>query len=190
MRTADPTSDADLIRAWQQGDASAFDRLLQRYQGPLFAYLLRLVQERHAAEDLFQETFLRVIQALPGYQERARFGSWIFGIAHHLAIDHHRKNGSRQISRLGEAGLEELPNGPGEDESIEEQLEKRELQERIAATLGSMPLASREVFLLRQHSELTFREIAGIVDRPLNTVLGQMRRAILFLRHQIGKEYV
>ncbi|HOT95502.1 MAG TPA: sigma-70 family RNA polymerase sigma factor [bacterium] len=101
MRATDLTSDADLIRAWQQGDADAFDQLLQRYQRPLFAYLLRLVQERNAAQDLFQETFLRVIRALPGYQERARFGSWIFGIAHHLAIDHHRKSKwSRQARRF------------------------------------------------------------------------------------------
>jgi len=191
MRANDLTSDAELIRAWQQGDPSAFDRLLLRYQTPLFTYLLRLVQERSDAEDLFQETFLRVIRALPGYQERARFGSWLFGIAHRLAIDHHRKERYRRVTRpFNESGAEGLPPSGVTPGSAQERLEMEELDGRITAALRDMPVSCREVFLLRQHGELTFREIADLLDRPLNTVLGQMRQALLHLRQTIGKEYV
>ncbi len=79
--------DAELIRAYQNGETEAFAALVRKYERPLFTFLLRLVGNRHSAEDLFQDTFLRVLRALPQYQEEGRFSGWLFGIANNLAVD-------------------------------------------------------------------------------------------------------
>jgi RNA polymerase sigma-70 factor, ECF subfamily len=191
MKADEQISDAALIKAWQSGDSGAFDRLLRRYQAPLFAYLYRRTGDRATAEDLFQETFMRVIRALPGYQERARFASWLFGIAWRLVIDHHRhKTGSHTNNSAVDIELVACPEDEAGSWSPHARVESEEFSRLIDDAMGKMPDECREIFLLRQHGELTFREIAALVDRPLNTVLGQMRRALLYLRQKIGKQYV
>jgi RNA polymerase sigma-70 factor (ECF subfamily) len=193
MKARDENSDAELIRAYQAGRPQAFDQLLQRYQSPLFAYLLRWAEERPVAEDLFQETFVRVIRALPHYHEQERFGSWLFGIAHRLCIDHARK---RQTSRTyfsepaAEAGRAGDSGYADQEPTPHDLLEQKEVSALIALAVQEMPTDLKEVFLLRQHSGMPFREIAALLERPLNTVLGRMRLAVLYLREYMEKHYV
>ncbi len=192
MKANDRTSDAELIQAYQEGSPYAFNRLLQRYQTPLFTYLLRWVRNRTIAEDLFQETFLRVIRALPSYRDQDKFGSWLFGIAHRLCIDHFRRQqagrGILQPSATDDGwqgGADPTDGTP----SPQEVVERHEFSILLDLALEDMPAPAREVFLLRQHSELPFREIAALLDRPLNTVLGQMRQAVEYLRQTMEKHY-
>jgi RNA polymerase sigma-70 factor, ECF subfamily len=193
MKAKENTSDAELIQAYQAGRPRAFDRLLERYQAPLFGFILRWVQDKPVAEDLFQETFLRVIRALPDYDEQGKFSSWLFGIAHHLCMDHHRK--THQEQRVFNATTGYADEGFMNDYADEtlspcDMVERQELSGIIALALEEMPANVKEVFLLRQHGELAFREIATLLQRPLNTVLGQMRQAVLYIRHYVGKQYV
>jgi RNA polymerase sigma-70 factor (ECF subfamily) len=190
MKTPPSTSDAELILAFQRGEASAFDRLLERYQTSLYTFLLRMVKERVVAEDLFQETFLRVLRALPTYEEKGRFSSWLFGIGHRLCIDNFRRRRLEQTVYDANAETSDLAVSSSDSAFDLDQLEKEELWACIDDAVASLPMASREVFLLRQHGEITFREIAHMLDRPLNTVLGQMRQAIRLIRLYLEKQYV
>jgi RNA polymerase sigma factor (sigma-70 family) len=190
MRTQPLTSDAELILAFQKGQASAFDRLLERYQRSLYTFILRMVKERVIAEDLFQETFLRVLRALPAYEEKGKFSSWLFGIGHRLCIDYFRRKRLEQNLYDPSVDTSDLPAGSVNDHYVFDNLEKEELWACIDEAVALMPMASREVFLLRQHGEVTYREIAHMLDRPLNTVLGQMRQAVQLIRHHLEKQYV
>lgn len=190
MKTPPSTSDAELILAFQRGEASAFDRLLERYQASLYTFILRLVKERVIAEDLFQETFLRVLRALPTYEERGRFNSWLFGIGHRLCIDYHRRHHLDQTLYDSNSDGGEAAAWAADDADLLGALEQKELRACIDEAVATMPVAAREVFLLRQHAEVPFREIARMLDRPLNTVLGQMRQAVQHIRHYVEKQYV
>ncbi|MEK7248839.1 MAG: sigma-70 family RNA polymerase sigma factor, partial [Bacteroidota bacterium] len=88
---ASPPSDADLLQAYRNGDARAFERLLRRYERPLFTFIVRLVADRDEAEDVYQDTLSRVVEKIQSYDERGKFGSWLFGIAHHLCVDRSRR---------------------------------------------------------------------------------------------------
>jgi RNA polymerase sigma-70 factor, ECF subfamily len=190
MKAQEQTSDAELIRAYQDGRPAAFDRLLERYQAPLFTFILRWVGDKPTAQDLFQETFLRIIRGLPNYREQGKFSGWLFGIAHRLCIDHHRR--IKSADQLFEAfSLGEDHDGFADQApSPLDELERSELTAIIEAAVQHMPATLKEVFLLRRHSDLSFREIAALVQRPLNTVLGQERQAILYLYDKVGKQYV
>ena len=85
-------TDAQLVNRFRNGDATAFDLIIKRYHKPLFTYLVRLIGDRYIADDIFQDTFLKVMKGLPDYREQSEFGSWLFGIAHRLVIDFFRNN--------------------------------------------------------------------------------------------------
>jgi len=89
-------TDAQLLNRFRNGDNSAFDHIVDRYQKPLFTYLIRLVGDHQVAEDIFQDIFLKVLRVLNDYQEKSKFGNWLFGIAHHLAIDFLRREKRHQ----------------------------------------------------------------------------------------------
>ena len=173
--------DAELIRSYRAGDPDAFEALVRRYQRPLATYLYRMTGSRAAADDLFQETFLRVLRGLPGYDERGKFSSWLFGIATNVASDAWRRNRGwrEQVTSDPEA----VDPDPAPMPDVE--AERRDILEKIESALPEIPLKQRRVFLLRQHTDLTFRKIAELLDEPLNTVLGHMRYATIRLRRAL-----
>lgn len=172
--------DAEMIRRYRAGDPDAFEALVRRYQRPLTTYLYRLTGSRAAADDLFQETFLKVLRGLPGYREKDRFGSWLFGIATNVASDAWRRN--RGWRERVDADPDAVDNAPDPAPMPDVETERRDILQKIESALPEIPLKERRVFLLRQHTDLTFREIAELVDEPLNTVLGHMRNATIKLR--------
>jgi RNA polymerase sigma-70 factor (ECF subfamily) len=175
--------DAELIRAYQNGEVEAFETLVQKYQRPLFTFLLRLVGNRQSAEDLFQDTFLRVLRALPKYQEEGRFSGWLFGIANNLAVDlRRRKRVQRRYFLDDEAALTAAIDCHN---AVDAEVESAEVMRLIEAALQQLPEKQRQVFLLRQHGELSFKEIAELLGEPLNTVLSHMHYAVTKLRQQL-----
>lgn len=207
-----PRSDGDLVQAYRNGDARAFEQLLRRYERPLFTFVARMVSDRDDAKDIFQETLSRVIEKIGSYDERGKFGAWLFGIAHHLCVDRSRRqvrwkfipaspeklhfgasrhdddqpNKARSTMPFGQvvlAGESFLPEEIKDPTPLPDALvEQEELRGMLTEALQHLPPQQREVFLLRQHTDLSFREIAEMLDRPLNTVLGQMHVAILSMR--------
>ena len=176
--------DMELILAYRNGSADAFDILYERYRRQLYAYLNKLFQGHQAqADDLFQKTWIRAIAKLDLYREREMFLAWLLRIAHNLAIDHFRAGRRRNEETLGETAEEtaKIAEAAGHAVSPSGELDRRELAEAIARAVANLPPDQREVFLLRQE-DIAFREIAGIQNCSVNTCLARMRYAVMNLR--------
>ena len=163
-------------------DAAAFGKLIQGYRPQLFTYLLRLCGDRMNAEDLFQETLIKVWKGFKSYNEQNRFSSWLFSIAHNVAVDSIRKTNNMGYS------FEEKTVSVDNDNPLSTLLEK-ETNELVIAAVNNLPEKQKQVFLLRQHSEMTFKEISKVTNQPLNTVLGHMHYAVTKIRKKLSKEY-
>lgn len=175
--------DAELIREYKNGNEEAFAALVRKYQRPLFTFLVRLVGNQQYAEDLFQDTFVRVLRALPNYQEDGRFSGWLFGIANNLAVDllRHRRVHHSYFQDDEAAVTMAIDYHRATDAEVE----SAELAKLLEVALQQLPEKQRRVFLLRQHAEMSFKEIAEKLGEPLNTVLSHMHYAVTKLRQQL-----
>ena len=165
----------DLVRGLQAGDPAAFDRLVRDHGDALYRFVRRMAGERWA-DDLVQETFIRVHRSVGSFVPEKGIGSWLFAIANHLCVDHLRR---RRLERLPE----EAPGA--RDPAPPEALEGLDLKEAILKAVSELPVDQRQVFLLREEGGLSFREIAEIAGCPLNTALGRMHYAMENLRKSL-----
>lgn len=192
--TPDGPSDAELMLAFRKGDARAFERLVQRHQRGIFNFILRSVRDRARAEELLQEVFLRVVRAKDRYERTAKFTTWIYAIARNLCVDESRRARFRDHQSLdakrpgkdGEAGGDMLSRMPAQEVPTDEAAEAPTLRKRMAKAIDTLPDDQREVFLLRQLSGLSFREIGETLGVPENTVKSRMRYALEKLRDHLG----
>lgn len=186
-------SEETLMRDFAKGDLGAFEVLLNRYRRPLFGYISRFVGNDRA-EDIFQETFYRVIRSKDSYKVRAKFSTWLFTIAHNVCVDHLRKSGrvslvsiseplstSTDGTRTYEDTLESGDAGPSE-KSIDE-----EMNSCIERLILELPEPQRQVLLLRQFGDMSFKEIARTVGCRVNTAKSRMRYALEALRKDLSK---
>lgn len=175
---------AQLVSLAAGEDSDAFADLLAPYRTPLFAFLFRSCGRRDVAEDLMQETLLRCWQGLPGYDHRGRFGAWLFTIARNVVRDGQR----RRISEGHATGRETGPVGPPPTAVADPhaEMEGRETAARIQTAIDALPATQREVFLLRQHGGMSFKEIARLLDQPLGSVLSAMHRAVGKIMKEVG----
>jgi len=188
---ADQT-DEQLMRRFQRGDARAFETLMLRHRTPVYSFLLRLTGERTRAEDLAQETFLRLVKGAAGWEPRAAVKTWLFTIARNLATDAARRQALRATEPLDAPGpggerprhAEPEASGPTPDEAAE----SARLRARLEAALAALPEEQREVFLLREHAGLGFAEIAEATHVNENTVKSRMRYALLALRERLAAD--
>jgi len=189
LRVSDP-SDEELLFAYRHGDGEAFQTLFGRYRGPLFNFLLRQVRDRGRAEELYQDSWSKVIERCDEFRGDAKFSTWLYTIARNACIDHQRKMKFRGHASLDETQrgashpmVERVANpGLGPDElGVGEAL-----RERIASAVEDLPEEQREVFLLRQLQGLAFKEVAEVVGVPVNTVKSRMRYALERLQLGLG----
>ena len=172
-----------LVNRCQNRDVDAFAQLMNMYKKQLFSYLIQRTGNRETAEDLFQETLIKIWRNFPQYQNKEKFGSWIFSIAHNLTVDSFRKQKVKstivQIEDLEEIGHSEDPL---------KKVERDEQRAMLNEALLQLSDNQKEVFLLRQHGEMTFKEIADFTNQPINTVLSHMNYAVNKLKKILGKE--
>ena len=173
---------------FQAGDARAFEVLVRRHRTPVFSFLLRLTGDRGRAEDLCQEAFLKVVKASAGWQERARFTTWLFSIARNLAVDEARRMSFRRAEPLdaGKAGDPPRPEPTSDAPAPDALADAALVRPRLEAALAALPPEQREVFLLREHAGLRFAEIAEVTGAPENTVKSRMRYALEALRVELA----
>ena len=165
------------MEAYQHGDVAAFAELVERYEQPLWSFLRRFVGDAATAEDLLQETFLRVVRGAGDWKREAKFSTWLYTIARNLCTDHARRSAFRSATSLDDAGA--LSSGaPGADGALLD----REIAARIDRAVADLPLEQREVFLMREVMELPFAEIARAVGASEPTVKSRMRYALERLR--------
>jgi len=142
----------------------------------MYSFILGILRNRQAADDAFQETFVKIIRGAAGFQPDRKFSSWAFKIANNVCVDMMRKDLRREINiEYDDAAVD---NSPGPDSAYEEKEQAQRLRDHIA----SLPDAQRRVVILREFAGLSFKEIADILDCPLNTALGRMRDALRKLR--------
>ncbi len=177
--------DAELVRAYLSGKEAAFVKLYNKYERPLFSFILRFFKNIQIAEDVFQQTWIKVINGLPDYEERGSFSSWLFGIANNCSIDYIRKRKRSKIDESRDA--EDLsmyadPDGDSEREFIED--EERDF---LMRAVDRLPEDQKRVVLMRIIGDLPFKEIARALDCPLNTVLGRMHYAVRNLKKIVNQ---
>ena len=185
-------SDESLVSAYvDNGDERAFRMLVERHQDRIFGFLLGMVRDKNVANDLFQDTFIRVISALQreraSYSQQGRFLGWVLRIARNAALDHLRsrkrwQDVSSSYEEEDHSFWDRLP-----DDNLQSDLEMHNSEQAsfLRECIEELPPAQREVLLLRHEADLTFREIAELTDCSINTALGRMRYALLNLRRII-----
>jgi RNA polymerase sigma-70 factor (ECF subfamily) len=161
----------DLIQGLKSGQSASFDRLVREYGDRLYRFCLRIVGPTEA-EDVVQETFIRVHRSIGSYQPTGRFESWLFTIANHLALDSVRRRSSVSMESEEPVDFHE----PTDD------LDHQEVQHALVQAVDRLPVDQKQVFLLREEAGLSFREIAELLHCPLNTALGRMHYAMENLR--------
>ena len=167
--------DEELMLAYRGGDAGAFETLYGRHRARLFRFVLRSVKARAAAEELYQEIWMRVIEARASYTPTARFTTWLYTIAHHRLVDHWRRRG------LAAVALDDEDAPLGAPDPAQE-LEAREALRRFAAALEKLPPAQRETFLLHEEGGLSVREIALATGCNEEAAKSRLRYAIAKLK--------
>jgi len=178
----------ELLRRAARREPEALCKLVETYSPRVFGLLYRLTGSRDAAEDLLQETFLRVVRVIGEYRHVGKFESWLFRISANLARDR-----ARRLVRRGESGVAERRDamaspGTGDAGNPAEYLARQEMEQRLAACLQRLSAAEREVIVLRHYSGLAFREIAAILKIPLGTALARAHRALQRLRQELADE--
>lgn len=186
-------TDEQLIKEFQEGSQEAFDLLVERYRGPLYGFIHRIINDAYFAEDLLQETFLRLWIHKDSYRSIARFSTWIYTIAGNLAKTELRKRKIRRWLPLG-GTLKEGDRSEQDHRPIEVQdpvadpdrdFERREIQRRVDEEITQLPLVFREAVILRDIQELSYEEISIILKIPLGTVKSRVNRGRLRLQEKL-----
>jgi RNA polymerase sigma-70 factor, ECF subfamily len=177
----------ELARGLRNRDPELLDRLIEQYRFRLFRYLQCLTCQRETAEELFQETWVRVLERGHQYNHKWKFESWLFTIARNLVIDLQRRRRPQLIDLLGGAGHEEkvLEIEATNQVSALEEVTRREEGERLTAALATLPANYREVLTLRFQEDLTLEEIASVVQAPVPTVKSRLYRGLEAMRLQL-----
>jgi len=183
-------SDQNLVQAYIKGDHSAIEVLINRHRSKVYTYILLTIKNQQLAEDLFQETFIKVIQSLRSgkYKDNGKFLSWVIRIAHNLVIDHFRKEKQMNAISNDDSEVDLFNSKKLSDSNIEELIIDGQIKSEIRTLINELPDDQREVVLLRHYGGLSFKEIADQTDVSINTALGRMRYALINLRKLIQEK--
>lgn len=185
-------NDQLLLKSFIGGDESAITTLIERHRKKVYNYILMLVKDQQTADDLFQETFIKVISSLRAgrYSENGKFISWVLRIAHNQVIDHFRGNKKPPHITSDDAGYDILNNKKLADRNIEEEIIHEQIEQDVRNLIDRLPVEQREVVVLRHYFDLSFKEIAQQTGVSINTALGRMRYALINLRKLIDEKQI
>lgn len=183
-------TDEELALSYVRGNNQAFDLLLSRNQSKLFSYILFVVHEQDVANDIFQETFVKVITKLQEgkYIDSGKFSAWIMRIAHNVIMDWYRDNRAKNIVETSDDN--DLSNVTGNgitDFNIEDRYVNEQVLRDVKKMMNLLPPTQREIVFMRFYQEMSFKEIAETTGISINTALGRMRYAILNMRRMARK---
>lgn len=185
--------DTELLERFTAGRPEAFGVLLERYQGPIYHFILRSVRDTATAEDLAQETFTRIIRNASQFRSESKFSTWLYRVARNLCIDHARKMKHRRHRSLEAPTADADGTGTPLVERIalatpgtDAEADGATLRSRIAEAVEALPAEQREVFLLRQVQQLPYAEIGAITGTSENTAKSRMRYALLRLQELLA----
>lgn len=189
QRKGDPMSnivksDKELIERYQDGDVHSFELLIGRYQKQVYSYILTLVKDKQLADDVFQDTFVKVIQTVKSkaYKDDGRFVQFAMRIAHNLVIDHFRKENRIPTVESSSEDYNYIDNVPITDHSVEQGMIVDQVHSDLHRMITFLPDEQREVLRMRIFDDMSFKDIADITNVSINTALGRMRYALINLR--------
>ncbi|MDR2578310.1 MAG: sigma-70 family RNA polymerase sigma factor [Chitinispirillales bacterium] len=171
-----------LFDMWLSGDSKGFSGLYERYRSRVFGFLLRMTGDREIAEDMLQEAFLAALRNADHFDRSRSFLSWLFGIAHKRVIDYYR-HAKVETDHIGDTG----GSVGSRFDSQEQDLSNKHLRALVNEAVAQLEPSQREVFLLRELGGVPFKEIAEMMDCPINTALGRMRLALRNMRKELKK---
>ncbi|MCG8386471.1 MAG: sigma-70 family RNA polymerase sigma factor [Cytophagales bacterium] len=179
-------SDSQLVSLYKNGNEEAFKQLLDRHKARVFTTIYLIVKDNYVAEDLLQETFVKVIRTIKEgrYNEEGKFLPWLMRIAHNLAIDFFRKD-KRYPTVILEDGSKVFNTLQFAEDSVETRQIKQDTHVKLRELIQELPEAQKEVLMMRHYMEMSFQEIAETTGVSINTALGRMRYALINLRKKM-----
>lgn len=183
-------TDHELVKQFIDGEQSSFEILVNRHKDKVYTYIFLMVKNDHLANDIFQETFIKVVKSLHAgkYQENGKFISWVVRIAHNLIIDHFRKEKQMKTCSNDEYETDIFNSSRFSDNNVEEDIIQEQIKTDVRKLVDCLPEEQREVILLRHFVGLSFKEIADQTNVSINTALGRMRYALINLRKLIEEK--
>ena len=184
-------SDKELVKKYIAGEELALSELLKRHRSRIYTAIYLFVKNDVIAEDIFQDTFVKVIDSLRRgkYSEEGKFFPWVMRIAHNLCIDNYRKSKRTPTITTGDGydifNLLKFSDMNGEDKMIQEQT-----RAKVRKLIDTLPKEQKEVVILRHYAELSFKEIAKMTNVSINTALGRMRYALINMRKVIEEKKI
>lgn len=191
MKSMQVYSDTQLIKSFQQGNTAAFEELLNRHKDRIYTTIYFIVKDKHLAEDIFQETFVKIIDKLRTnfYTEEGKFVSWAARIAHNLCIDYIRRTKRCPTVVAGEDNdFFNYLFSP--DANAEQKIMRKQNEDRIHHMLSLLPQDQREVIVLRHFADMSFKDIAALMNCSINTALGRMRYGLINLRKMMTEKQI
>ena len=186
--TAQPVSDEQLMLRYRDGNAAAFEELYGRHRGGVFRFVLRQVGMRSAAEEVFQEIWMKLIASRARYRVEARFATFLYHVAHNCVVDHFRRKTPLHLISLDDDPDEAIQvAGPDRDQP-ERAVALRQSAAKLLNALALLPPEQREAFLLHEEGGLTLEEIAAVTGTGRETVKSRLRYALARLREEIEHE--
>ena len=185
---AQMSSDQMLLKHYLSGDRNAISKLIERHSRRVRDYINMLVKDRDVAEDIFQETFIKVVRVIDEGRYNGKFLSWVLRIAHNQVIDHFRARRQDKSVSESEAGYDVLGSLRFAERTVEDEMVGAQIERDVRALVELLPPEQREVVLMRYFSGLSFKEIAEHTDVSINTALGRMRYALINLRKLIKEK--
>ena len=184
-------SDSELIRAYRAGNEQAFENLLSRHQERVYNKIHFIVRDSELANDLFQDTFIKVIRLLKEgkYIEEGKFQPWILRIAHNISIDHFRRNKKMKMVRSRDE-YDVFATIDNEEAHIEDKLVETQIHSDVLKLIDELPIDQQEVVRMRMYQNLSFKEIAETTGVSINTALGRMRYAVINLRKIVDENNI
>jgi RNA polymerase sigma factor (sigma-70 family) len=183
-------NDNELVQRFIAGDQNSLEILIQRHKGRVFSYILLIVKKQELAEDIFQETFIKVIRSLKKgkYTENGKFVSWVLRISHNLIIDHFRKEKLKGTVSNDSLDIDIFNSRKFSEDTIEDQMINTQILSEVKDLIQELPEDQQQVIIMRHYLDLSFKEIAEQTDVSINTALGRMRYALINLRKLVEKK--
>ncbi len=183
-------NDNELVQKFIEGDQSSLEVLIHRHKNRVYSYILLIVKNQELAEDIFQETFIKVIRSLKRgkYVENGKFISWVLRISHNLIIDHFRKEKLQGTVSNDSMEVDVFNSHKFSEETIEDQMVNSQILNEVKELIKELPDDQQQVIYMRHYMDMSFKEIADQTGVSINTALGRMRYALINLRKLIRQK--
>ena len=184
-------NDRELVRSYLNGNERAFEELLNRHKNKIYTSIYLFVKERNLAEDIFQDTFIKIIDTLRKgkYNEEGKFVQWAMRIAYNMCVDHFRRNKRKPtVAPTDEFDIFSVLSVS--EENAETRIIRSQTHEKVRRLVDQLPPEQREVVILRHYAEMSFKEIAALTRVSINTALGRMRYALINIRKMVEEREI